>query len=368
MKKIFTLALVVATALVFTTGAFADPCSNCKCPLRNVPCPVTTQAAPAVCNEFDFDLNNAADGYCTFSVANNCKAILHVCDCLPDPTAFVQSLDVGIRMTLLVDGVAGDHGAYWSAGAAALGPIQVDLAANWAAACALTFHGSPAATAFGTFGAPPLFYDATNALIAPGALVDNPTCTVPAASRAVVLECALAPGYIVPAVVPPGAGDYWWIDIPPVRIDPALIASGSVVSVKIELLDNSGASLCGGCTLCECIIPIAQVCCAAAAPATNLTFPYFAANASYWRGLSVCNLGATAGTATLTLHDPDGDTATASLSVPAGGLATASVDSLSWVGAADVNGRSYIQAVCDFAALGFAMMGNGSEAMGYIVP
>ena len=366
MKKIFTLALVVATALVFTTGAFADPCSNCKCPLRNVPCPVTTQAAPAVCNEFDFDLNTAADGYCTFSVANNCKAILHVCDCLPDPTAFVQSLDVGIRMTLLVDGVAGDHGAYWSAGAAALGPIQVDLAANWAAACALTAHGT--ATYFGNFGAPPLFYDATNALIAPGALIADPTCTVPAASRAVMLECAVSPGYIVPAVVPPGSGDYWWIDIPPVRIDPALIASGSVVSVKIELLDNSGASLCGGCTLCECIIPIAQVCCAAAAPATNLTFPYFAANSSYWRGLSVCNLGATAGTATLTLHDPDGDTATATLSVPAGGLATASVDSLSWVGAADVNGRSYIQAVCDFAALGFAMMGNGSEAMGYIVP
>ena len=44
------------------------------------------------------------------------------------------------------------------------------------------------------------------------------------------------------------------------------------------------------------------------------------------------------------------------------------MDALSWVGAADVNGRSYIQAVCDFAALGFAMMGNGSEAMGYIVP
>ena len=58
MKKLLVLITVVATALVFSTGAFADPCSNCKCQIRNIPCPSDSQLGPASCYEFDFDLNS----------------------------------------------------------------------------------------------------------------------------------------------------------------------------------------------------------------------------------------------------------------------------------------------------------------------
>jgi hypothetical protein len=173
---------------------------------------------------------------------------------------------------------------------------------------------------------------------------------------------------VIGFVIPPLSGEWWWIDIPPIRIDPALIASGAKVQVKVNLLDNTGVTICGGCTICECIIDVAQVCCAAAAPTTNLTFPYFAANTSFWRGMAIVNPGTTAGTAVLTLHDVAGNTATATVSVPAGGMFVDSVDNITWTGSADVDGRSYITAACNYgAAEGFAMMGNGDEAMGYIV-
>lgn len=364
MKKLFVLLTVVMTALVFSTGAFADPCSTCKCPLRNVACPTGGQVA-ATCWEFDYD-GLAAAGWCPLTVLgapNNCKAILSVCDCLPDPAAFVQSLDVGIRMTILVDGVAGENGAYFSAGAPA--NIQVDLESSWATACALTMHGDPAATASGSFGAH-TYYLANGT--AAGPLAADPTCSVGATARAVMLESiAPVPGFIIPAV-PPSSADYWWIDIPPMRIDPAVIASDSIIQVKIELLDNSGVSLCGGCTLCECTIDIAQACCGAAAATTNLVFPYFASNASFWRGIALVNPGVTSGTVNLTLHNVNGTTATAAVTVPAGGMFVDSLDNITFTGAADPAARSFITATANYAAAeGFAMMGDGNESMGYIV-
>jgi hypothetical protein len=201
-----------------------------------------------------------------------------------------------------------------------------------------------------------------------GLLGVDPTCTIALASRSTVLE-STDPGFIIPLVLPPGAGDYWWIDIPPIRIDPALIASGAIVQVKVELLDNSGSSLCGGCTLCTCTIDVAQVCCAAAAVTTNLVFPYFAANTSYWRGIAVVNPSASVGTVTLTLHNENGNTATApAITIPAGGMFVDSLDNLTFTGAANAGARSFITATCNFAgAEGFAMMGNGDESMGYIV-
>ncbi len=363
MKKILVLLAVLATALVFTTGAFADACSICKCPLRNVDCPAGGQVA-ATCFEFDYDAGNTAfDGFC-LTDTYNCKAILHVCDCLPDPNAFVAGLDVGVKMTILVNGVAGDRGAYFSntLGSAPV-TITVDTAATQAAACALLAPGTGVTS--GNFGGHTYYLSDSITPVAPAALPSDPTCTVAAGSRATILESTIGgPGFIIPAL----SGEWWWIDIPPMRIDPALAASGATVQVKVELVDNTGLTICGGCTLCECIIDIAKVCCTSVAATTNLTFPYFAANASFWRGMAIINPGTTDGTATLTLHDADGDTATATVSVPAGGMFVDSVDSITWTGAADVDGRSYITAECNYGgAEGFAMMGDGSEAMGYVV-
>ncbi len=387
MKKILVLMTVVATALVLSTGAFADPCSNCKCQLRNIPCPSDTQLGPASCNWFDFDINatqanqalNVTDGYCNTvaGVAStlNCRAILHVCDCLPDPTVFIAGLDVGIRMTILVDGQAGDNGAYWSDTAVAPGGnvfagigagILWDSALTQANACAIPSHGAgvPVAPAVSsdTFG-PETYY------LSDGVTVADPlgstACSVPAANRATVLEASnIGPGTLVG-----GEGEWWWIDIPPIRADPSLLAAGSTIQVQICLLDDAGTSICGGCTICECVIDVAQMCCASAAPTTGLVFPYFASNASYWRGVAIINPSTSTGTITMTLHDVAGNTATASGTAPAGGMFVDSLDNLTWTGAADTNGRCWVSATCNFgAAEGAAMMGSGSTInMGYIV-
>lgn len=363
MKKIMVLLTVLVTALVFSTGAFADPCSTCKCPLRNIPCPVGGQIA-ATCFEFDYDLNTALDGYCTFNAANNCRAILKVCDCLPDPTAFVASLDVGVTMTILVNGLPGDRGAYWSnsTGAAGTG-IAWDHGVTQALACGLAAQTL-------NFGPEVYYLSDEVTVVAPAALPVDPACTVAAGSRATILVASSTSALSgVNGKLIGTEGEYWWIDIPAIRIDPALIASGATVQVKVELTDDAGTTICGGCTLCTCIIDVAQVCCAAAAPATNLTFPYFASNASFWRGIAITNPSGSAGTITLTLHDTAGNTATATVSAPAGGLFVDSVDNIAWAGAANVNGRSFITATCNYGgALGFAMMGDGDESMGYIVP
>jgi hypothetical protein len=376
MKKILVLMTVVATALVLSTGAFADPCTNCKCQIRNVPCPSDSQLGPASCLEFDFDINatsanqasNVSDGYCNTVVGAastlNCRAILHVCDCLPDPTVFIAGLDVGVRMTILVDGVAGDNGAYWSNQNATAGTgIPFDTQLTQSAACAIAAHGDISATTSDDFG--PETYLSDGATVA--APLATAACSVPAANRATVLDAInLGAGN---GLLTGAEGEYWWIDIKPIRVDPSLLASGATIQVKIELLDDAGTSICGGCTICECTIDVAQMCCSTATPTTTLVFPYFASNASYWRGVAIINPGVTSGTITMTLHDTAGNMATASASAPAGGMFVDSLDNLTWTGAADTNGRCWVSAACNFgAAEGAAMMGAGSTInMGYVV-
>ena len=376
MKKLLVLITVVATALVFSTGAFADPCSNCKCQIRNIPCPSDSQLGPASCLEFDFDLNstsanqasNVNDGYCN-TIAGaastvNCRAILHVCDCLPDPTVFIAGLDVGIKMTILVNGQAGDNGAYWSNQNATAGTgILWDSQMTQANACAIAFHGDAAtATTSDTFG-PETYYLSDGVTVA--APLATAACTVPAANRATVLEAS----NVGASILTGAEGEWWWIDVKPIRVDPSLVASGATIQVKIEILDDAGTSICGGCTLCECIIDVAQMCCATATPTTGLVFPYFASNASYWRGIAIINPSVSSGSITLTLHDAAGNTATASASAPAGGMFVDSLDNMTWTGAADTNGRCWVSATCNFgAAEGAAMMGTGSTiSMGYVV-
>ncbi len=365
MKKLLVLLTVLVGIVAFSASAFAQVCTNCKGDVRNVPCVAASQTA--ACAEFDYDTPSGAAtgiGYCvagSMLAPNNYRAIFHICDC-PDPAAFVAGLVLDVRMTILVDGVAGANGAYWSR----IGgiPAVIGFATAWSetAACALA--------AFTTdFGAPAFF--APDGITASTPLATT-ACTVPAANQTTVMVADSGLGAGLGGYVVNGAeGPYWWIDIPPIRIDPAVIASGALVQVRIELIDHSGLGICPGCSLCDCTITVAQACCSTATTG-SLRFPYFTSLTAdaYWNGIAINNRTAAAGTATLTAYEQDGGVGTATVSVPANSMFVDLLENMTWAVVSGTLGGSpcYIDVATDYGNPdGFAMMANGDhESMGYL--
>jgi hypothetical protein len=361
MKKLLVLLTLMVAVFGFTAGAFSQTiCENCKCPLRNISCTTASgQGAVAVCNEFDFDRNNALDGYCTFSALNNCRLIFEICNCAA-ASSFTPGLAVGVKMTVLVNGQAGDRGAYWS-GTTAPAAITFQDATTWALACAIV---PPLARSFGA----PSYYlsDGVTAAV-PLAGVG---CTYAAANKATILTTP-APGFVILA----GMGSYWQIDVPPIRIDPAVLHNGEVISVRVEMYDPTAPTpICPVCVscLCQCEIPVATVCCTIPAPSTTLTFNYFTSLTAgdYWNGIAIANSGAAAGSCVLSATEQDGSKGTATVAVPAGGMFVDLLENITFTGTGLGGVPCFISAKCNWAgAIGFGMMANGSGAsMGYKVP
>jgi hypothetical protein len=364
MKKLFVLLTVMVAVVGFTSGAFAQ-CTNCKGPIRNVPCPlVADQGATVDCTWFDYDLNDdtaagpdlTADGYCLYDGTDpvEYRAILRVCDCAETATIF-NTPDVGIRMTILVDGVAGNAGVTWADTQPAT--IDLDSFVNTTEACDLTH----AWTVDGSFGAP-TYYDSDGNAIAPGDLdlpdAADTACTFTGYTPSSVLFTEGA-----------GAGfnavgyteGIWWIDIPPIRTNPNVLNDGEVISVQIELVDLP----CPTCVLCECTIPVAQVCCTAVT-SDCLLFPYFTSLTAdtWWNGIAIVNTSSTDGSADLTAYEADGSVATATVDVAAHSMFCDVLENIAWSGTGLGGSRLYIEVETDFEADGFFMMGNGMEAQG----
>ena len=172
-------------------------------------------------------------------------------------------------------------------------------------------------------------------------------------------------------------GSYWRIDVPPIRIDPAVLHNDEIISVRVDIYDPTAATpICPVCVacLCTCEIQVAKVCCAGPAPSTALTFNYFTS-------LTRATTG-TGSPSPIRLQwpvrcDPDGtrtgwQCGTTTVSVPAGcGLFVDMLENLTWTGTGLGGVPRYITANCNFGCVvfGFGMMANGSGAsMGYKVP
>lgn len=359
MKKLLVLLTLMVGVLGFSAGAFAG-CDSCKGALRNVDC--TGAAQGGVCTEFDYDtplLPASGSGFCTLpGPLDNYKAIFDICQCA-DPAYFSTAGNtVGVRMTILVDGLEGELGAYWSDDTV-VAPIAIGLDVTGTtklAACALGAYGQ-------SFG-PGAYYlsDETT----PATPLTTGACTVPAGNQTTVYSTYNIPlsGYTVAG----GAFEqsWWWMDIPPIRIDPAVLNSAELVSVKIEFIEQFG--ICATCALCECVIPVAQVCCGAPAAAPR-TFPYFTSltAGSWWNGIALVNTAATANSVTLTAFVQDGTTDTFTVSVPANSMFVDLLENITWAGTGTGGLPLYIVATPTIAGLdGFAMIANGAESMGYL--
>ena len=374
MKRLLVLLTIMVAIFGFTAGAFAvypDPvCVNCKGDIRNIDCTTATGQVAGTCGEFDYDTPfwlpgaTTGKGYCvasSMSAPSNYRAIFQICNCLQAPK-FVKDQKVAVKMTILVDKhdgagkIAGANGAYWSGITATplmnFNPTAVDAAA----ACKLTAFTS-------NFGAPSFFLsDATT----PGTPLAGAGCTFAAANKTTIITTPAS------AIALNGSeGPAWWIDIPPIRIDPAVLHNGETISVKIELYDWSVVPICPACvvTLCDCTIDVALVCCSKTT-ATTLVFPYFTSlTAGYWwNGIAISNPTGAAGTCTLTAQQMNGKVGTATVAVPANSMFVSWLETMTFAGTGLGASACYITASCNYGgAFGFAMMATDDhDSMGYL--
>lgn len=375
MKKLLVLATLMVAIFGFTAGAFAafgDPiCSSCKGALRNVPLATAPDQTTASCTGFDYDLNSSVDGYCAFSALNKYKAIFAVCNCeLSQASKLVPGFRVAVRMEILVNGLSGERGAYWS-GTGVPASINFMNYLTQPAACA-----APVSDQVKTFGAP-IFYrgDGTTSISA-ASLVTDTTCTVPSGSRSTILTTGFGPaaGYLITLADVNLA--YWWMDIPPIRIDPGVVKEGDIISVFIQIFDATQTPVCPSCIvpLCGCTIDVARVGCTQT-QTTTLRFPYFTSltEGQYMNGFVLGNPNTAAGSCALTAHELDGSTGTVTVAVPAKGLFVSTLDDttqMPWAGTGLGGVSLYIDATCNYGgAFGFAQIFDGAGvSAGYKVP
>jgi hypothetical protein len=226
-------------------------------------------------------------------------------------------------MSLLVNGMLGQLGAYWASAATTIGfQTYGDL------------DGDPCTTLGNgpyTFG--PVEYWQSNGSTSATPIVGtiNP-CTGPiaAANQAVIVgNNVLVPGwgYVITAQDALENRDKWWIDILPMRIDPYTIPAGATVSVLIELIGSETGGVCSDCeVICECTVDVAIACCGDDVEIPmpekfGMYFPYVTWQGLWSTGIVVSNISsiipypefvvaAEDMELTLVLHDAAGNTFT----------------------------------------------------------
>jgi hypothetical protein len=368
MKKLLVILMLLSLVGIGSVASAADVASLCSTNVLRVDCSLGGQNAQ--CGPFDFETGEGAN--CPFKDYHN-RAIFSVCNC-PDPTQFSEGAKIGIRMTILVDkndGLgprAGENGAYW----ATTDPyVQFGRYATIDLACDGVTDSS--------FGMGHYYKttDLTNAgWVTP---YTGTNCDVPTSQEATIYVTDRTAGYTITLQDEIDALARWFIDIPLMRIDPAILHNGECIYVHVEFLNqNIGRGICSDCPpICDGTIKVACVCCSDEDKTSSCFFPYFTSVVApddvnpYWNGIAIQNTSNVAGKATFTVSEKDGvgkGTFTTPDPIPAGGMFVATLDSLTFEGTLGT-GQVFITVSTEFPTMdGFAMMANQltGESMGYL--
>ena len=266
--------------------------------------------------------------------------------------------DYTIEMELLVNDASDDNGFYFTDDA-----VYTESASSISdpALSGLCAYSNKSGDIVGTQSA--YTYNGTTDPVA----ADSNVCDVATANRSVWLETDesdLGLSY----------GDkFLLVDIPMIHYDLETVALEDVVSVKITIKKAP----CG--VVFEETIVIGTYGCPTTPPAEQiacLTFPYFTATAigsdEWWDGIVITNLGSNDGTAKIKIYELDGDQGYTEVSVGALSQYVGLLSSLSFTktgGTGTIgDSRSFI-VVCftgSDSIDGFAMMGDGTQAQGYL--
>lgn len=249
MKNLLVLITLMVGVFGVGTGVFAQlptvyTCSNT---VERVPCDLPGQAG--TCAPFDFQ---TGDNYCSWeksSYAN--KAVFSICNCPDTQTNFKAPNKIGVRLTILVNDLPGQRGAYW---ASSDNILHFGAYGTNDQACA--------GTAFYSFGSGH-FYKTTD-LTPTGYITPytGPACDVPTNGEATVYVTDGSQGYGITSQDEGNGLARWYVAIPPIRIDPSILHNGETIKVKVEFLLQSGGGICTDCpSVCEGTVTVAEVCC-----------------------------------------------------------------------------------------------------------
>jgi len=297
------------------------------------------------CVSFDFE---TTAGYCTDHKAS--RFVLKA-------SQPFEVTDYIVKMEILVNGIPGANGVYWSSVAPSFGHF----------ATTTTTGGACASDAsIGPFADQDYFLangdDATPVAINPGcAGVDDD-------AKAVTIVTDPTALFVF--------GDsYLYINFPPFNYNLAEVHSGDAVSVKVTI----SKSTCGVVTTQT--IPIGVFGCVVTPPTlgSTLRFPYFTSLSAdaFWNGIAIINTSSAGGTAKLTAHEKDGTVCESPvITVAAGSMFVDLLENISWNKTSGsgvcsgANNQSWISVLStDFNGMdGFGMIANevSGESMGYL--
>jgi hypothetical protein len=318
-----------------------NACQDCKCPMKNVPCPQTTviQGAQGSTTTqisetcpFDYDDNY---GYVETSgtgmgADRNCRVIFEVCSC-PQSCETKVGTKIGVQMTILTTGVywakdakTWDDANGWNTVRFGLGGVNQQCATN---------------VQDRDFGEIKYYQTVEERVNSKGKFVriprnegtpaDGCLTSIPAVNKVKVLESVLKPDikdgeegydYLIKKEDSAIEKCKFWIDIPAMRLD-GTAKQGDAIQVRITLLWDRVPEFCEDCQppiLCECIRTVGVVCCDQPVVNTEkgcVFFPYvFQGQDSWQSGVAVSALNRTAlpdnAKCTLTVQDTAGNTAT----------------------------------------------------------
>ncbi len=343
VQKLFTFLKpdnVIAVIGGGITAKFVDPkIPNLTAPLAEA----GDQAAAATCDK-EYETGT---GLCTPNYAAGKRGHLAI-----DLGAPLAGGLYTIEMEILVDGVSGDHGAYF---AAAEQGIQLADKVN----PTLTNPFGPT----GTYKNKGYFNGETKVSGTPtGGCTREDKEKITKFRGTVDLKAADVAGK-----------KYLRFNVPTIAV-PGLTAT-DVVSVRVALRKGACKTLFEGTRELFTMVKA----CSEAAGTGALFFPYFAGTVgNFWNGLALVNPGSEEVNATLEIVEEKGNTGKLTLTVPAKGIVVKLVENLSKEPGFQAGGnntgemgeaRSYINVKTTGGNLkGFAMMSNGGDSMGYTVP
>lgn len=207
-------------------------------------------------------------------------------------------------------------------------------------------------------------YNATGAMIASPTVPS--TCTVSDTAKIKTLVSQTGTN-LFPAL----SENVMYVNLPNFYFDNT-VAEGQTLTARVTVMKDP----CGVIAQADVLIGTFGCSSTSTSTSTSLTFPYYtgiAASEAWWDGFVVTNLGATAGEVDITLYEADGDIATIN-DVQVGGygiyvtLLSSVIDQMTQTAGTGTIGDSpcFIKASCNFSAAGFAMMGDGTQAQGYL--
>jgi len=382
MKRLLVL-LMVLSLFGIGSAAFAQTAPvpyTCSSVIPRLECTLAGGQTGTTCLPWDWQTGlyyPSGAPACNISKYWN-RAIFQICNCPDTATNFKAGSIIGVRMTLLVNDLTGERGAYWAATDSAM-PIVFRRYTDTTTACNSTNMGL-----VDSFG-PGHFYKYSDRTT-----LRNPTsddvCDVPSARETTVYVTDRTAGYTITVADETLALNRWWVNIPLIRIDKNILHNGEKICVKVEFLNqNIGRGICNDCPpVCEGTICLAIVCCESS---STCFFPYFTSATApvgttgnqYWNGIAIQNTSSIAGKATLVAHETGPDAATAgrvaswtSDVILPGTMLVKTLDQIPFTPALRGGLPLYIDVSTEFGSMdGFAMMADSTpdgkgESMGYL--